>query len=273
MDEEQPLSLPASPNPNLNINAAGEQPAVSDECFVKPCSSKATSVIRLATQKLIKSPTSTSTSTPTSTSASTDNDVRSPAKTPYNRQVKKLVVKLKKPFVPVIEEEANLHPPETSENCVEMVKKEQTIDESNRNNVNNLLDDIDHLNGDDVVILECSEDVPFSPLRQSYTPLPTNNLLQDQLEHTDKQADQEPLNRNASVETKSEETIQIVDVRSISDRPSASTSDEDEECATVSASETKCAEKRLKQEAKCSKYKNELVIFHINSTEEVEGKS
>lgn len=264
MDEEQPL--PASPNPKLNMSAAGEQPAVSDECFVKPCSSKATSVIRLATQKLIKSPTSTT------ASASTDNDVRSPAKTPYNRQVKKLVIKLKKPFVPVIEEEANLHPPETSENCVEIVKKEQTINETNRNNVNNLLDDIDHQNGDDVVILECSEDVPFSPLRQSYTPLPTNDLLQGQVAQTDKQADQEPHNRNASIKTKSEEAIQIVDVRSILDRPSTSTSDEDDERATVSAFETKCAEKRLKHEANCSKYKNELVIFQINSTNEIEGK-
>lgn len=270
MDEDQ--SLPASPNSNLTMSAAAEQPAVSDECFVKPCSSKATSVIRMATQKLIKSPISNSTSA--SALASMDNDVRSPVKSPYNRQVKKLVVKLKKPFVPVIEEEANLHPPEISENCVEIVKKEQTIDESNRNNVNNLHDDIDdHQDGDDVVILECSEDVPFSPLRQSYTPLPTNNLLQGQLDPTDQQTNQELHNRNASVETKSEETIQIVDVRSILDRPSVSTSDDDEERATISASETKSAEKRLKQEAKCSKDKNELVIFHIDSTGEIEGKA
>lgn len=70
----------------------------SDECFVKPCSSKATSVIRLASQKSPK---------PSSSSSSSFENVR-----PNNRQsVKKLVVKLKKPFVPVIEEEANLHPP------------------------------------------------------------------------------------------------------------------------------------------------------------------
>lgn len=68
----------------------------SDECFVKPCSSKATSVIRLASQKSPK---------PSSSSSAENNR-------PTNRQsVKKLVVKLKKPFVPVIEEEANLHPP------------------------------------------------------------------------------------------------------------------------------------------------------------------
>lgn len=68
----------------------------SDECFVKPCSSKATSVIRLASQK-----------SPKPSSSSSSENVR-----PSNRQsVKKLVVKLKKPFVPVIEEEANLHPP------------------------------------------------------------------------------------------------------------------------------------------------------------------
>lgn len=29
------------------------------------------------------------------------------------------------------------------------------------------------------VLLECSEDVPFSPLRQSYTPLPINQLNGD----------------------------------------------------------------------------------------------
>ncbi|XP_031640432.1 uncharacterized protein LOC116352180 isoform X2 [Contarinia nasturtii] len=113
----------------------------SDECFIKPCSSKATSVIRLASQKSPKP------------SSSTTDTAR-----PTNRQsVKKLVVKLKKPFVPVIEEEANLHPPDehfdnrTGNNSFESTSKNENE-----------------------VLLECSEDVPFSPLRQSYTPLPMN---------------------------------------------------------------------------------------------------
>lgn len=80
---------------------------LSDECFVKPCSSKATSVIRLASQKSPKPSSSTSPSSSATSSTSTAENIR-----PANRQsVKKLVVKLKKPFVPVIEEEANLHPP------------------------------------------------------------------------------------------------------------------------------------------------------------------
>lgn len=78
----------------------------SDECFIKPCSSKATSVIRLACQKSPKVQASSSPSSSPTSQTKSDN-IRL-----TNRQtVKKLVLKLKKPFVPVIEEEANLHPP------------------------------------------------------------------------------------------------------------------------------------------------------------------
>lgn len=39
------------------------------------------------------------------------------------------------------------------------------------------------------VLLECSEDVPFSPLRQSYTPLPMNQS--NDIEHSDDDDDDE----------------------------------------------------------------------------------
>lgn len=95
---------------------------ISDECFVKPCSSKATSVIRLASQKSPKPSSSASLLSATASSIAAPAPIPSIPSTPPtsinivrpagNRQsVKKLVVKLKKPFVPVIEEEANLHPP------------------------------------------------------------------------------------------------------------------------------------------------------------------
>lgn len=41
------------------------------------------------------------------------------------------------------------------------------------NRANNTFDGINNKNENEV-LLECSEDVPFSPLRQSYTPLPVN---------------------------------------------------------------------------------------------------
>lgn len=84
----------------------------SDECFVKPCSSKATSVIRLASQKSPKpSSSSSASSTNASSIASTPTPINIVRPAGNRQSVKKLVVKLKKPFVPVIEEEANLHPP------------------------------------------------------------------------------------------------------------------------------------------------------------------
>lgn len=220
----------------------------SDECFVKPCSSKATSVIRLATQKLIKPTTSTA-----------ENGVRQTIKPPYNRQVKKLIVKLKKPFVPVIEEEANLHPPETSDSITEIIKQEQVTDEPNRSIANNSLEDINQ-NGD-VVILECSEDVPFSPLRQSYTPIPATQQFGDPLNDVQ--------NANSIIESNADNNLQIVDVRSILDRPSTS-KDSDEHENKFNAERT---EKRLKQELKCTKDANGLVIFTLNPTDKIEGKN
>lgn len=87
----------------------------SDECFIKPCSSKATSVIRLACQK---SPKPSTSSLPTAVNVSSTSQTKGESIRPNNRQsVKKLVLKLKKPFVPVIEEEANLHPPGECKTC------------------------------------------------------------------------------------------------------------------------------------------------------------
>lgn len=94
----------------------------SDECFIKPCSSKATSVIRLACQKTPKPSTSAS-STPLSSLTSTSQTKGESTRSTTRQSVKKLVLKLKKPFVPVIEEEANLHPPGKSSSLYASVEK------------------------------------------------------------------------------------------------------------------------------------------------------
>lgn len=146
------------------------------DATVRPCSSKATSVIRLASQKSPKAgQQSTSDAMPKNSTAT--------VKVVTTRTPKKLVVKLKKPFIPVIEEEANLHPPEQPQcnepmpSCSINIKKE--IDDANdvsaakgKEKDLNLcgMTDLKDLN----LTLECSEDVPFSPMRQSYTPLPRN---------------------------------------------------------------------------------------------------
>lgn len=149
--------------------------ASSNASNLKPCSSKATSVIRLASPKSI----CTSNAIPVETAPS-----RSMIKAPYNKQPKKLVVKLKKPFVPVIGEEANLHPPEMSlEQAGKPVKIEKlTKDDvyvSNNNQNHSIHDMTKHED------LECSEEVPFSPLRQSYTPVPVNHLYSTIAENVD----------------------------------------------------------------------------------------
>lgn len=60
------------------------------------------------------------------------------------------------------------------------------------------------------VLLECSEDVPFSPLRQSYTPLPLN-----QLNYND--ADESPIaNCNSSIRAYSNDSdneLHIIDIK------------------------------------------------------------
>lgn len=120
----------------------------------KPCSSKATSVIRLAS--------------PNKSAQAFEPPVPRPMiKVPFNKLPKKLIVKLKRPFVPVIEEEANLHPPEPSEPLKMLIKQEE-----NNKSSSNTEPRPSFSKKTDGPILECSEDVPFSPLRQSYTPLP-----------------------------------------------------------------------------------------------------
>lgn len=246
--EENPVECTSSEidafSQDCEAHGSGELSTVG-ECFVKPCSSKATSVIRLASQKSPKS-----TSTPPETAN------RSTVKAPYNRQVKKLILKLKKPFVPVIEEEANLHPPEmssTSNQVVEILKQEKGSDEilSNRNNGNNSFDDLNQ-NGNEVQ-LECSEDVPFSPLRQSYTPLPINQ----QFNESDNEI-------GSTFDNSSENDLQIIDVRSINGRLEAAKQKQADE------NNHKQKElKRQKQEANQSNGENnEMVIFTIAQVNE-----
>lgn len=89
------------------------------------------------------------------------------SKLPYNRPPKKLVVKLKKPFVPVIEEEANLHPPESSNNStVSPFNTNINVESVGLKHEKNEMDGSD----DENAMPDCTEDVPYSPIRQSYTP-------------------------------------------------------------------------------------------------------
>lgn len=129
------------------------------------CSSKATSVIRMASQASIVDVK------PTQRTATTT------AKLAYNRPPKKLVVKLKKPFVPVIGEEANLHPPENRTDAMGTPFNSSAINVGSITLKNDINDDenSDNLN----LMLKCSEDVPYSPIRQSYTPQLPFNQYQD----------------------------------------------------------------------------------------------
>lgn len=130
------------------------------ESSSRPCSSKATSVIRLASPN--KMPQGIEPPVP-----------RPIVKAPYNKPPKKLIVKTKRPFVPVIEEEANLHPPELlSEPSTPLIKQEELNISANESD--------HHTNfskKSECQILECSEDVPFSPLRQSFTPIPPGDTV------------------------------------------------------------------------------------------------
>lgn len=129
------------------------------------CASKATSVIRLATQK-------------TQSKLESAQRTLLMQKPIHNRAPKKLVVKLKKPFVPVIEEEANLHPPEhtnepiASNSGAFTVKTEPKAGNGDASADSVVKAEPSATKHDLDLTLECSEDVPFSPLRQSYTPLP-----------------------------------------------------------------------------------------------------
>lgn len=124
------------------------------------CSSKATSVIRMASQ-------ATSIDTIAALKTSTAN-----AKIPYNRPPKKIVVKLKKPFVPVIEEEANLHPPENRTNSTATsFNTNVSVESAGAKHANKYMG----VSENQSLLPECSSDDPHSPIRQSYTPqLPFN---------------------------------------------------------------------------------------------------
>lgn len=86
-------------------------------------------------------------------------------KAPFVKATKKLVVKFKKPFVPVVEEEANLQPPDISPPSIEHDRSEQqcSSDDANEATVADESDPKDTLN--------CAEDFPFSPFRRSFTPV------------------------------------------------------------------------------------------------------
>lgn len=130
------LSPPQSPNPDQwirisNVTSLGK-----------------TSVIRLASPK---KPASIA-----------EPNIRPLLKTPFSKQPKKIVVKFKKPFVPVVEEDANLQPPEKSNSSSEDQENESS--EQKTTKIDDNVDQTSH---------------PFSPLRQSFTPppAPINSLM------------------------------------------------------------------------------------------------
>lgn len=86
-------------------------------------------------------------------------------KAPFVKATKKLVVKFKKPFVPVVEEEANLQPPDISPPSIARDRSEQQCisDDANEAIV------VDESDPKDT--LSCAEDFPFSPFRRSFTPV------------------------------------------------------------------------------------------------------
>ncbi|KAJ6639180.1 Zinc finger protein [Pseudolycoriella hygida] len=116
-----------------------------------------TSVIRLASPKkpsTISETTTTTTMTPTPTA-------RPLLKAPFSKQPKKIVVKFKKPFVPVVEEDANLQPPvkvsTIPEDPLAISIENDTLEQPTANNDEHNDHPLNH---------------PFSPLRQTYTPPP-----------------------------------------------------------------------------------------------------
>lgn len=96
-------------------------------------------------------------------------------KKPFIKTPKKLVVKFKKPFVPVTEEEANLQPPPTDANATAVIEptdlKIELNDVIQTDNESGI--DTDSFDNEQTVTgqtFDCLENVPFSPLRESYTP-------------------------------------------------------------------------------------------------------
>lgn len=150
---------PMRDKPSTSRERSNPSPAIIETIDLsidtKPCSSKATSVIRLASPNKV-------------THGNEPTVPRPIVKIPFNKPPKKLIVKLKRPFVPVIEEEANLHAPELPGVPLKAtIKQEETAKTTSDTEIR-----LSSSKKSDNQLLECSEDVPFSPLRQSYTPLP-----------------------------------------------------------------------------------------------------
>lgn len=145
------LSDPPKMDASTQLSSKGVSPPQSpqpNQCDIRISNVQSigkTSVIRLASPKKPPPPPITET------------NIRPLLKTPFSKQPKKIVVKFKKPFVPVVEEDANLQPPEkitiSSDNapakCVESISSDPTSSKIDEH--------IDH---------------PFSPLRQTFTPPP-----------------------------------------------------------------------------------------------------
>lgn len=110
-----------------------------------------TSVIRLASPK--------------KPSSVPETNIRPLLKTPFSKQPKKIVVKFKKPFVPVVEEDANLQPPEKTNSSSEDLLSRTVESESSEQKTTKIDDNHDQTSH------------PFSPLRQSFTPPPINSLI------------------------------------------------------------------------------------------------
>lgn len=253
-DRDQEMEEENGTETTSEINAISEK-SINDECFVKPCSSKATSVIRLASQKLPKSTAS-------------ENMIRAAIKAPYNRQVKKLIVKLKKPFVPVIEEEANLHPPETVTKSIgETIKQEQVIELPSNQNANNSFIDLNQSQNENGMLLECSEDVPFSPLRQSYTPIPINQQNIDNIEMDDVSI------VSNDAETIGEHEMHIIKVKSLNDHtPSATSNDKVQSKKQKTSNHNERSDKVAKSDAKTSSTNDiDVVILTVTTTDSENG--
>lgn len=96
-------------------------------------------------------------------------------KKPFIKAPKKLVVKFKKPFVPIIEEEANLQPPIDVNVRVTIASSEMKIEPTDLIPMESdePIVDTNHFDNDQTAprqAFDCLENVPFSPLRESYTP-------------------------------------------------------------------------------------------------------
>lgn len=146
----------------LQSNYAG---SIVNDSLLTASSSAATSVIRHASpQKRLLSEI-----------------LRQPSiKAPFVKAPKKLVVKFKKPFVPVVEEEANLQPPEISTSMTH----ESDAPHQRKDELDAGLPSKTTIKADYEEALGCREDFPFSPFRQSVPSgcptIPSNeNITQD----------------------------------------------------------------------------------------------